>query len=64
MMRTSTVSQVSYSSGGTAGPDTMYVVDLYEDLQLVGTKEYPGKSIHYAESAANNWDIGILKNDK
>jgi len=63
-MRHSTIRQVTYSSGGAAGPDMMYVVDLYEDAKKVGTKEYPGKSIHYVESAASNWDAGILKNDK
>jgi hypothetical protein len=63
-MRHSTIRQVPYSSGGAAGPDMMYVVDLYEDEKKVGTKEYPGKSIHYAESAARNWEAGILKNDK
>ena len=63
-MRTSTIRQVSYSSGGAAGPDTMYVVDIHEDGKKVGTNEFPGKSIHYAESFARNWDAGIVKNDK
>ena len=35
----------------------MYVVDFYEDEERIETREFPNKSIHYAESAARNWDI-------
>ena len=62
-MRHSTIRQIPYSGNGLSGPDIMYVVVMYEDGKKVGTNEFPGKSIHYAESAARNWDIGILKNE-
>lgn len=61
-MRHSTIRRVPCISFGNKGPDIMYVVDFYEDGKKVGTNEFPGKSIHYAESAARNWDQGILKN--
>ena len=60
-MRYSTIRQVPCISFGNKGPDIMYIVDFYEDGKKVGTNEFPGKSIHYAESAARNWDQGILK---
>jgi hypothetical protein len=63
-MRYSTIRQIPYSGNGLSGPNSMYVVDMYEDGKKVGTNEFPGKSIHYAESFAQNWDTGIIKNDK
>lgn len=45
-------------------PDRMYVVDLYEDNKLVETRKLPGKSLYYAEDVSENWDNGIIKNDK
>ena len=60
----STIRQIPYSGNGLSGPDIMYVVDMYEDGKKVGTNEFPGKSSHYAESFAKNWDTGIIKNDK
>lgn len=63
-MRHSTIRQLPFIGNGNEGPDTMYVVDFYEDSKKVGTAEYPGKSIHFAESAARNWDLGIIKDDK
>ena len=62
-MRFSTIRQIPYIGNGAKGPDIMYVVDMYEDGKKVGTNEFPGKSIHYAESAARNWDLGILNNE-
>ena len=63
-MRYSTIRQIPYSANGLSGPDIMYVVDMYEDGKKVGSNEFPGKSIHYAESFARNWDTGIIKDDK
>jgi len=60
-MRYSTIRQIPHSANGLAGPDIMYVVDMYEDGKKVGTNEFPGKSIHYAEAFARNWDTGIIK---
>jgi len=39
----------------------MYVVDLYEDDNLLESKELPGKSIYYAQDTAENWLNGVLK---
>ena len=61
-MRHSTIRQLPYCDNGMSGPDTMYVVDMYEDGKKVGTNEFPDKSIHYAESFARNWDTGIIDN--
>jgi hypothetical protein len=63
-MRTSEIRQVPYIASGSSGPDTMFVVDFYEDEERIETREFPNKSIHYAESAARNWDAGIIENDK
>jgi hypothetical protein len=47
------------------GPDTapasnMYAVDFKRDGVVVETRYFPGKSESYAESAAENWTLGIL----
>lgn len=57
-MRHSTIRKLP--SSGISGPDIMYVVDIYKDGKKVGTSEFPGKSIHYAESYARNWDEGVI----
>ena len=44
--------------------DVMFVVDLYEDEVLIESRELPNKSIHYAQDVSDNWDNGIIKNDK
>lgn len=41
--------------------DSMYVVHLYENEKLVQTRELPGKSLHYAEDLAENWETGIIQ---
>lgn len=63
MKKSSVVRKVPCFGDGCNGPDTMYVVDMYENERKVGTNEFPGKSIHYAESFARNWDEGILDNE-
>lgn len=63
-MRHSKVRCMPFSGNGSSGPDTIYVVDMYEDGKKVGTNEFPGKSIHYAESFATNWDTGIIDENK
>jgi len=41
-----------------------YFVECYDvhlnGLNIVETLAFPGKSIHYAESAASNYTLGIL----
>lgn len=64
MRKSSVIRQVPFFGNGNDGPDTMYVVDFYENEKKVATTEFPNKSIHYVESAARNWDNGILKNGK
>jgi len=63
-MRHSAIRKVPFFGNGSNGPDTMYVVDFYEDDKQVGTAEYPGKSIYFVEAAARNWDQGILNANK
>jgi hypothetical protein len=55
------VQAVGNNVSGSAGPDTMYVVDLYENNKLIETRELPGKSRYYAEDVSENWDTGIIK---
>ena len=40
--------------------EKIYVVDLFEDDKLVERRELPGKSIHYAQDVAENWETGII----
>lgn len=44
--------------------DIMYVVELYEDGELVEMRALPNKSIHYANDVSENWNNGIIKYDK
>ena len=41
--------------------DSMYVVHLYENEKLIQTRQLPGKSLHYAEDVAENWENGIIQ---
>ena len=63
MRKSCVIRKVPCFGDGNNGPDTMYVVDMYENERKVGTNEFPGKSIHYAESFARNWNEGILDNE-
>lgn len=49
------------NDSGSAGPDMMFVVELYSDNKLVETRALPGKSKHYAYDVSENWDNGIIK---
>ena len=42
-------------------PDTLYVVDMYEDGRLVESRELPNKSLHYANDVAENWEKGLIQ---
>lgn len=44
--------------------DLMYVVYLYEDGKLIEKRKLPGKNFYYAKDVSENWDNGIIKNDK
>lgn len=62
--RSSVIRQQPYNDSGSKGPDTCYVVDMYENDKLIETRELVGKSFYYAEDCARNWDQGIIDNDK
>jgi len=62
--RSSVIRQQPYNNGSSKGPDTCYVVDMYENEELIETRELVGKSLYYAEDCARNWDEGIIDNDK
>jgi len=40
---------------------TCWQVEMYEDNVLIETRELPGKSIHYANDCAENWNNGIIE---
>lgn len=61
MSRKSVIRKRTYSSEDLRGPDTTYVVDLFENEKLVESREIPGKSIYYANDVAENWENGIIK---
>lgn len=46
---------------GYSRPDSMYVVDLYEDAIKIGFIQLPNKSRYYADAVVKNWENGILK---
>ncbi len=58
MSRNSSIRMKQVFNDGTKGPDTMYIVELWDGNSLIETRELPGKSIHYAESLAINWTEG------
>ena len=66
MSRNSSIRMKQVFNGGTKGPDTMYIVELWDGNSLIETRELPGKSIHYAESLAINWteSSGEFKHDE
>ena len=44
----------------TPDSDTFYI-DFFVEGEKIKTEEFPGKSIHYLNSAAENWAVGIKK---
>jgi hypothetical protein len=40
--------------------DEIFVVEFYENGRRVGEIEYPDKSYHYVQDAADNWCTGIM----
>lgn len=61
MSRNAVIRKEPYGGNGSRGPDTTYVIDLFEDGTLMESREVPGKSIYYAEDVAENWENGIIK---
>jgi len=45
----------------SSGPDTMYVVDLIENGQVVESRKLPGKNKSFAEDVCENWNNGIIQ---
>lgn len=62
--RNSIIKYVQYTSNGHAGPDTCFVVDLYENGKLIESRKLPGKNRYYAEDVAENWENGIIQVEK
>lgn len=52
---------VGENDSGSSGPDSMYVVDLMENGQVVETRNLPGKSRAYAVSVVENWEQGVIQ---
>jgi len=40
--------------------DEILVVEFYEYGKRIGEIEYPNKSYHYVEDAAENWVTGVM----
>lgn len=62
-MKIAKIRKVKYINAGSAGPDTTYVVDMFEDETLLESRTLLNKSIHYAQDVAENWENGIIKLD-
>ena len=62
--KTAKIRKVAYMGNGSEGPDTALVVDLFEGNKLMESRTLLGKSIHYAEDVAENWENGIIKLNK
>lgn len=45
----------------SSGPDSMFVVDLFENGRKIETRSLPGKSRSYAVDLAENWETGVLQ---
>lgn len=63
-MRTSEIRKAPYVGKGSEGPDMCFVVDLYDNGVLIETRQLPNKSIYYAREVSDNWDRGLIKDDK
>ncbi len=64
MSRTASIRRQQVSgtnASGSGGPDTMYVVDLMENGQVVETRTLPGKSESYARDVVENWESGLIQ---
>jgi hypothetical protein len=46
---------------GTNGPDSMFVVDLLENGQVIESRRLPGKSKAYANDVVENWESGLIQ---
>tara|TARA_B100001057_G_scaffold175327_2_gene175939 strand:+ start:238 stop:453 length:216 start_codon:yes stop_codon:yes gene_type:complete len=49
------------NDSGSGGPDSMFVVDLLENGQVVETRRLPGKSRSYANDVVENWESGLIQ---
>ncbi len=56
-----TVMTQGNNDSGSNGPDSMFVVDLFENNQLVQTRELPGKSKKFATDVVENWNSGLMQ---
>ena len=41
--------------------DSEYIIEYYFHNSLFYSESFPGKSVHYVRSAADNWTLGIKK---
>jgi hypothetical protein len=63
MNRTASVRKVQCvgTTNESSGPDSMYVVDLIENGQVVESRKLPGKSMAYVNDVCENWNNGIIQ---
>jgi hypothetical protein len=63
-MRMANIRKAPYAGdgdSGSRGPDSMYVVDLMENGQVVETRNLPGKSRQFAVDLVENWETGVIQ---
>ena len=49
------------NDSGTNGPDSMFVVDLLENGQVIESRMLPGKSKSFANDVVENWESGLIQ---
>ena len=64
MNKSSAIEVRQLGIGSHTGTHTMYIVHMYEDDALVESRLISGRSIHYANDVAQNWENGIIKTRK
>jgi len=63
-MKTASIRKAPYigdNESGSDGPDSMFVVDLMENGQVVETRNLPGKSRQFAVDLVENWETGVIQ---
>lgn len=62
-MRTALIRKeaVNGEARDSSGPDSMFVVDLLENGEVVETRRLPGKSRSYAVDVVENWESGLIQ---
>lgn len=52
---------IGNNASGSGGPDSMFVVDLIENGQVIETRTLPGKNESFAKDVKENWESGLIQ---